>query len=57
MYLSRSKRREMGKAGAAHVRASFSWDTAAKLFHELIGELTSNPQGDIAHGDIIGGDT
>jgi hypothetical protein len=47
----------MGKAGAAHVRASFSWDTAAKLFHELIGELTSNPQGDIAHGDIIGGDT
>lgn len=51
LYLSRSKRRKLGKAGTEHIRTSFSWDTAAKMFHELIGELSSNPQGELAHGE------
>lgn len=36
LYSDRRLRKSLGEAGRAHVRDTFSWDTAAKQFHELI---------------------
>lgn len=46
LYLSGGVRRKLALAGREHVERSFSWDVAARRFHELITELasTSVPQ-------------
>jgi len=47
LYRAPGARRKLGEAGREHVLKSFSWDFAARRFHEFIGELTdSNPQED-----------
>ena len=39
LYTSAGLRRDLGRAGAEHVRKSFSWDVAANKFDEYISEL------------------
>jgi len=39
LYNSSGLRRDLGAAGAQHVRESFSWDVAASKFDEYISEL------------------
>lgn len=47
LYRAPGARRKLGEAGREHVLKSFSWDFAARRFHEFIGELTgSDPQED-----------
>lgn len=47
LYRAPGTRRKLGEAGREHVKKSFSWDFAARRFHEFIGELSgSNPQED-----------
>jgi glycosyltransferase involved in cell wall biosynthesis len=41
LYSSRGARRDLGMAGAEHVRTSFSWDAAAASFHEYIEALAA----------------
>lgn len=41
MYLSKGLRRDIGAAGREHVKASFSWDVAARQFDECITELAN----------------
>lgn len=56
LYSSRRRRRELGQAGREHVTQSFSWDSAADRFHDLLEKLDvesrqriSNPQGEESH--------
>lgn len=39
LYLDEKKRMALGKAGRAHVKSKFSWDTAARQFDQLIRDL------------------
>lgn len=39
LYLAGGVRRKLANAGREHVERSFSWDSAARRFHELITEL------------------
>lgn len=41
LYLSRGARRDLGQAGREHVVQSFSWDTAAQRFHNLVTKVTA----------------
>jgi glycosyltransferase involved in cell wall biosynthesis len=44
LYANPRQRQTLGEAGRAHVVANFSWDTAARQFHELITRVTQeNP--------------
>jgi glycosyltransferase involved in cell wall biosynthesis len=57
LYNSSGLRRDLGAAGAAHVRESFSWDVAASQFDEYISELAAyrppEPSTDTSEGDEL----
>jgi len=41
LYMSRGARRDLGAKGREHVVKSFSWDTAAQQFHDLVTKVTT----------------
>ena len=52
LYASVREREALGKAGREHVVSTFSWDVAAKQFHELIERVTQeNPVTPTQPGD------
>jgi D-inositol-3-phosphate glycosyltransferase len=41
LYASRGARHDLGEMGREHVVKSFSWDTAAQQFHDLVTRVTT----------------
>jgi glycosyltransferase involved in cell wall biosynthesis len=54
LYLAGGVRRKLAIAGREHVERSFSWDVAARRFHELISELAeaSVPQEETDESEV-----
>jgi glycosyltransferase involved in cell wall biosynthesis len=46
LYLDEPRRKALGKAGRAHVKEKFSWDTAAQQFDQLIRDLAATVEED-----------
>jgi glycosyltransferase involved in cell wall biosynthesis len=52
IYANTTLRRRLGREGREHVQRSFSWDVAARRFHDFIVELAtpSDPQEEVTLG-------
>ena len=54
LYASPADRVRLGALGTEHVQRSFSWDVAARRFHDFIVELgTSDPQEEVTDGNEV----